>query len=173
MGITLAIVAAVGVIAAGIGAWQAVEAHQAQAAEAKAVEEEKRNEAIAAKESAAFEEQQHRRRIQLLLGKQQAVTSAAGVSLLSGSSLAAEIDLTEQGELEALNLRRGGQIESNARLFESRIARFRADTARGAIKYDIAGGVLGAASSVTSAYAGYQAGQNRNRRRTVGGDMYE
>lgn len=173
MGIAIALVAAVGVIAAGIGAWQAVEAHQAQAAEAKAVEEEKKNEAQAARESAAFEEQQHRRRIQLLLGKQQTVTSAAGVSLTSGSALAADIDLTEQGELEALNLRRGGAIESNARLFESRIARFRAETARGAIKYDIAGGVLGASSSATSAYAGYQYGQYRGRRRAVSTDMSE
>jgi hypothetical protein len=157
MAFAVAIVGAViAAVAAGVGTWQAVEAHQRQAEEAKAVEDQKNKEAQAARESAAFAEQQHRRRISLLAGQQAAVTAAAGVSLSDGSPLNAEIDLTTQGELEALNLRRGGQIESQAREFEARLARYRADTAKGMIPFDIAGGVLSAASGATTSYANYK-----------------
>lgn len=156
----------VAVIGAGVGTWQALEARARQEEEAEAVADSKRNEAQAARESAAFQERQHRRRMALLLGKQTAVTAAAGVSLLSGSAIGAEIDLAEQAELEALNIRRGGKIESEARLFEARIAKFRADTARGQVPFDIASGVLSAASGVTSAYSDYKYGQRYNRKRT-------
>lgn len=167
---------AIAVIAAGVGTWQAVEARQQAADEADAVAEQKKQEAAAARDSAAFEAQQHRRRVSLLLGKQSAVTAAAGVDLLSGSAISAEIDLTEQGALEALNIERGGKIESNARIFESRLAKFRADTSRGQVPYDIAGGVLSASSGVTSAYAGYKYGSpygaQMRRRGSVAGSMY-
>lgn len=157
MGLAIAIAGvAIALIGAGVGTWQAVEARNRAADEADAVADEKEKEAAAARESAAFEERQHRRRMALLLGKQQAVTAAAGVSTLSGSALGAEIDLTEQAELEALNIRRGGKIESQAREFEARLAKFRADTQRGNIKYDIAGGVLTAASGATKSYSTYQ-----------------
>jgi hypothetical protein len=75
----------------------------------------------------------------------------------------AELDLTTQGELEALNIRRGGQVESQAKTFEARLARFRADTAKGAIGYDIASGVLSASSSAVSSYSSYK-GYNQYRR---------
>lgn len=163
---------AVAVIAAGLGTWQAIEARQAAADEADAIAEQKKQEAQAARESAAFEAQQHRRRIALLLGKQHAVTAAAGVDLTSGSAMFADIDLAQQGELEALNIERGGKVESNARLFESRIAKFRADAQRGQIPYDIAGGVLSAASGATSSYAGYKYGTYGRRRSSVAGSMY-
>lgn len=166
-------IAAIAIIAAGVGTWQAVEARKAQEEEFKAIEEQKRDEAKAARESAGFAAQQHRRRISLLLGKQQAVTAAAGVDLLSGSATTAEIDLVEQGELEALNIKRGGAIESQARTFEARIAKFRADTAKGQIPFDIATGVLSAASGATSSYAAYSGyGYQPRRRRTATTSMY-
>lgn len=147
---------AIALIGAGVGIWQGVEARQRAADEADAMAEQKQNEAQVARDAAAFEEQQHRRRIALVLGKQTAVTAAAGVSVLSQSALDAELDLVMQGELEALNIRQGGKVESQAREFEARLAKYRADTQRGNIKYDIAGGVLSAASGATTAYANYQ-----------------
>jgi hypothetical protein len=153
-GLTWALIGA-GVAAVGIGlsTWQAVDARKRAADEADAIAEQKDKEAIAAQQSAAYAEQQHRRRMSLLLGKQQAVTAAAGVGLTGASAMAAELDLTTQSELEALQLRRGGEIESQAKTFEARLARYRADTQRGQIKYDIASGVLSAAQSGVGAYS--------------------
>jgi hypothetical protein len=148
--------AALGVVSAGVGTWQAVEARRRAAEEADARAEQKDKEAVAAQQSAAYAETQHRRRMQLLAGKQAAVTAASGVSLTAGSALAAEVDLTTQSELEALQIRRGGQIESSAKTFEARLARYRADTQKGQIPYDIASGVLSATSSSVSAYSEYK-----------------
>ena len=147
---------AIALIGAGVGTWQAVEARQRAADEADAMQEQKKNEAQAARDAAAFEEQQHRRRMSILLGKQTAITAASGTSVLSRSAIDAEIDLTTQAELEALNIRQRGKIESQTRDFEARLAKYRADTQRGQIGYDIAGGVLTAASGATSSYGTYK-----------------
>lgn len=165
---------AIAIIGAGIGTWQAVEARQRQEEEANKIAEEKVKESKIVKDNAAYAEQQHRRRIALLAGKQAAVTAAAGVSLTNGSPLVAEIDLAEQGEMEALTLKRGGQIESNARLFEARLAKFRGDTARGQIPYDIATGALTAASGATSSYSSYNYYNSGygNRKRTFTSNDY-
>src|SRR5262245_42393166 len=173
--VALAAAAVIGVVAAGVGTWQAVEARQAQAKEAEAVRQEKEKEALLAQQKAQEEERQHRRRIELIMGKQQAITAASGTSLLSGSALAADIDLASEGEMEALNIRRGGTVESQARMFEARLAKFRRDQAKGQIKYEIAQGVLSAASSVTSAYGSYatsQQGGSGYRRGASYGDDY-
>lgn len=159
---------ALAVVAAGVGTWQAVQSRQQAADEADAIAEQKDKEAQAARDAAAYQEQQHRRKIALLSGKQEAITAAAGVSLYGGSPQDAELDLATQSELEALNIRRGGQVESQAKDFEARLSRYRASSQRSAIKYDIAGGVLQASSGAVQSYAGYK-GYNQYRRQLYGG----
>ena len=157
MGLALAIAGVVvAVAAAAVGTYLQVQASEAQAEEANAIRKQKQQEAQAARDSAAFAEQQNRRHTMLLLGKQQAIMAAAGVSTTSGSPLLQEVDLVQQAELDALNIRRGGKIEASGREFEARIAKFRRDTARGAIPFEIASGVLQAASSSASIYSSYQ-----------------
>jgi len=146
----------VAVVAAGVGTYVAVEAANAQAKEARAIRDEKEAEAANAVQTAAFEEKQHRRRMELLLGKQQAITAASGVATTSGSPLYAELDLTTQAELDALNIRRGGQLEAETKRFEARMAKYREETIRGTIPWTIASGVLSAAGSATSAYSSYK-----------------
>lgn len=146
----------VAVIAAGVSTYMQVRASQQAADEADAISSQKDKEAEAAVQTAAYQEQQLRRRQTLLLGKNQAIATAAGVDLSSGSPLFNEIDLTTQAELDALNVRRGGAIESNARSFESNIAKYRAQNARGAVPFEIAGGVLQASSSAAKGYLGYK-----------------
>src|SRR5678815_3858416 len=165
------IVAAVAVVAAGVGTYMSVEAANAQAKEARAIRDERENEAANALQTAAFEERQHRRRMELLLGKQQAITSASGVSTGSGSPLFAELDLTTQSELDALQIRRGGQLEADTKRFEARMAKYREETIRGTIPWTIASGVLSAASSASSSYYGYQSGTTSGRKTTVAGGM--
>ena len=160
------VAAVLAVVAAGVGTYVSVQQSQQAAEEANMVRKQKELEAQQARESAAFAETQQRRRASLLLGKQQAIEAAAGVSTSSGSPFNAEIDLTTQAELEALNIRRTGAVEAQGREWEARIAKFRRDTARGAIPFEIAGGVLSAASSATSAYGSY-------KYRTTAGRMYQ
>lgn len=154
---------AVAVIGAGVGTYEAVQSRNRQEEEYAAIEEQKQKEAKAAADSAAYQEQQHRRRIALLAGRQQAVTAAAGVSTVGGTPQAFDIDLATQGELEALNIRRGGQIESEAKTFEARLARYRANTEKGLVPFDIASGVLTATSGATREYSSYY-GYNQYRK---------
>lgn len=161
--------AAIALVGVGVGTWQQVEARKRLEQEADIVAEEKDKEAQLALEASAFAERQHRRRIALLAGKQAAITAASGVSLASGSALEAESDLTIQGELEALNIRRGGQVESSAKDFEARLSRYRAKTARNQIGYDIAEGALSAASSGIDTYSTYKGYNYRSSGRTFTG----
>jgi len=158
-------------VAAGVGTYVAVQQSNAQAEEANAIRKQKEEEAKQARESALYQEQQLRRKQQLLLGKQQAITAAAGVDLTQGTPLYAELDFAQQAEMEALNVRRTGKIEESSRAFEARIAKFRRDTARGAIPFEIAGGVLSAASSATSAYYGYKYGGSTRYNAPSGGGV--
>lgn len=158
--------AAIATVGVGVGTWQQVEARDRAADEADALAEQKDKEAQAALEASAFAERQHRRRIALLAGKQAAITAASGVAVTSGSALAAESDLTIQGELEALQIRRTGKIESQSREFEARLARYRADTQRGLVKWDITEGVLSAASSGVDTYSAYKGYNYRSTHKT-------
>ena len=153
MGETAAIVAiAVSVAAAAVSTYASVKSSEQQAAMAKSVQKQKEIERQAAIDAAAFEETQQRRRTALLLGSQRAIEAASGVETTTGSPLIQEIDLVKQGELEALNIRQAGTMQAGARQFEANIARYRAETAKGAIPLQIAGGVLQAASSGYSTY---------------------
>lgn len=162
---------AIAIVGAGVSTWQTLEARKQQADEAEAISEQKEEEAQQARDAAAFAEQQHRRRIAIVRGKNIAAEAAAGIDISSGSPLIQEIDLTEQAELEALNIRRGGAAAASGRVFESRIAKFRRDTARAAMPLDIAGGALTAARGATSAYGSY-ASASRPATSTVINHMY-
>lgn len=160
--------AIISVIAIGVSTYVAVQSAEQQANEAKAIRQEREAEAANALQTAAFEEKQHRRRMELLLGKQQAITAAAGLSTGSGSPLFAEMDLTTQAELDALQIRRGGQLEADTKKFEARMAKYREETIRGTIPWTIASGVLSAASSASSSYYTYQSSQTGSAKTVTG-----
>lgn len=165
----LIIGAVVAVAAAGVGTYMAVEASEQQADLAKAEKKQRESEAQSVQETAAFEEKQHRRRIALLRGKQQAAFAAAGFDTTSGTPLLEEIDLVQQGELEALNIRRAGKISANISQFEANVAGWRGRNAERAIPLQIASGALQAGSGVASSYGDYS---YYKQRKTVAGRMY-
>ena len=160
----------VGVAAAGVGTYYAVQSSENQAALSRAATKQKKLEAQQAAESAAFEEAQTRRRTALIAGKQQAIMAAAGLDTTTGMPLVQDVDLSKQAEIEALNVRRTGRVNQQSRLFEAGIAKFRRDEAKGAIPFQIAGGVLSAAGSGLSGYSDYA---NYSKKRTVAGSWYE
>jgi hypothetical protein len=142
-----AIATVVAVAGAAVSTYAAVKQSEQTAALSESIRKQKLQEAQQASETAAFEETQHRRKIALLMGKEEAILAAAGVATTSGTPLIQEIDLARQGELEALSIRRGGQIQAGGASFEAGIAKYRRDVSRGAVPLQIVGGALSAASA--------------------------
>lgn len=145
----------IAVISAALSTFMAVRNSQQQAKLAKAVQEQKDEEAAAAQSQAAFDEKQQRRRNALLIAKQNAIFAASGVDTTEGTPLFTAIDSAQQAELDALNIRTQGQRQTAGLRFESSIAKFRRHQALSGIPFEIAGGVLSAASAATSAYGSY------------------
>lgn len=91
----------------------------AQDVQAKAFDAEGRSIA----EQAAFDERQQRRANRLMLGEGVAKGAASGVAITSGSPLLQELDRVKQTEIEALSIRRQGEIGQSVKRFQSRMTR--------------------------------------------------
>lgn len=113
---------------------------QARDVAAKSLEQE----AISAEQAAFVQERQSRRDTSFLKGKANAITAASGLSLRSGSPLLMELDRAKQSEIEALSIRRSGQMQAASKRYEGRLQ-------RRAIPFDILGGFLSAGGQATSA----------------------
>ena len=92
-------------------------------------------EAAGIKESAEFEERKSRRRSQQLIAKQRAIGAASGIDISSGSPLFMELDSTRQAEIEALNIRRSGEISSTGKEFEANLGRFSSASAASSTRF--------------------------------------
>ena len=82
-----------------------------------------RMEAASIQQKAAFDEQQSRRRTLFLMGKTRAITAAGGVALDRGSPLVTDLDNTRQAEIEALNIRRTGELGAQSRDYEATLSK--------------------------------------------------
>ena len=152
----LAIIGTVATVASvAIGTYAAV-AQQKSASDAAALESQMREqEATSARQSAAFEETQFRRRAALLLGKETAIGAASGVDITSGSPLFSELDNVRQAEIEALNIRRTGELTATSREFEARMARYKGSVASSQIPGTILGGLASGAGAGLSSWSKY------------------
>lgn len=150
--------AIMGVIGAGISTYAAYSQAQAQQAAAKSESQFREQEAESIRQSSAYQERQYRRRLALILGKQNAITAASGVDPSTGSPLLMELDNIKQGEMEALNIRRTGELSAQGREFEARMARQRAAFAGQQKGFAIASGVVKASSSILGGWAKYGGG---------------
>lgn len=74
-------------------------------------------------QQSAFDEAQARRRASLSMGSMVATSAATGVDITSGSPLFMELDSAKQAELDAMNIRRQGNLAASAKRFEARMAR--------------------------------------------------
>jgi hypothetical protein len=92
---------------------------QAAKGQAKAAEAE----AASIREAAAFEETSFRRRAAQVMAKGRAIGAASGVDISTGSPLLLELDNARQAELEALNIRRTGQVGAAGKQFEAKLAK--------------------------------------------------
>jgi hypothetical protein len=141
---------AVAVVGATVSTVAAVEQAEQQEKQAKAESKYLFAKADMERDNAAFQERQFRRRAALEISKNNAVAGAAGLDISSGSPLLNELDFTTQAELEALNIKRGGDIAAASREFEGRAAAYRAGNYRSQGGYAMAAGATSAGGSVLS-----------------------
>jgi len=134
------------IVGTAVSTYAAYESAAAQRRAAKSEEEFREQEAESIRQAAAYEERQFRRRITLLLGKQRAIVAESGLDPSIGSPLLLELDTVRQAELEALNVRRSGDLASSAKEFEARLARTRASYFGRQQALGVVGGVAGAGS---------------------------
>ena len=106
--------------------------------------------ADAAKKKAAYDEQMHRERVKRILSSQRAAIGKAGISL-EGSPLLAIEETERQGELDALAIRRGGDVQA---------ARFRSEAVLSRMKGRAAAkeGTWGAGTTLLTSGYKYAAG---------------
>lgn len=102
-------------------------------------------------ERAAFDERQQRRTNRLRLGEGIAHGAASGVAITSGSPLLHELDRVKQTEIEALSIRRQGEIGVAQKRFASRMTRRQ-------IPFAILGGVAKLGSQGAGAASGLKGG---------------
>lgn len=102
--------------------------------------------ARSAEEQAMLQERQFRRRAMLAQGETVSSLASSGLAITSGTPLLRQLDLAKQAEIEALNIRRTGQIEASARRFEGRLS-------KAGIPWSIAGGALQGGSILTNLFA--------------------
>ena len=141
---------AAAVAGAAVTTYTAIQKSEQDAAIAKSNQKAADTEAQARLDAAAFSEQQFRRRAAIVLGKQRAITAASGVDPTSGSPMLQELDSVRQAELEALNIRRQGDVGAATSRFEGGIFKMRGRFASGQIPGQIAGGAFSAGESILS-----------------------
>lgn len=153
--IALIVGAAAAVAGTAVSVVSAVQSANRETQAAEIVTEQKTIEAEAIRESAAYDEQASRRRSQSLLARQRAIIAASGLDPSGGSFIDQEIDLIKEAELEALQIRRFGELSASAREYEAAIAQYRGQSAQATVPYTIAGGALQGLGTLTSAYNTY------------------
>lgn len=104
--------------------------------------------AVAAEQKAEYDETAHRQRVQSILSSQRALYGKSGVEL-TGSPLLVLEDTAKQGEMDALAIRYGGDVEAAQQRSGAALSKMQSSSA-------LTSGVLGAGSSLLSGYSKYK-----------------
>ena len=104
------------------------------------------NQAIASQQAAEFEETQHRAKLTRLLSSQKAAAGASGIDPNTGSPLSVMADTAEQGELDALAIRYGGQVGAYRANSQAELDKMQGKAARTAGYYGAGASLLTGAS---------------------------
>lgn len=145
----------IGLLGTAISTYAAYSQNQELQKAAKAEAAFRNQEAESLRQSAAFQERQYRTRLAVLLGQQQAISAASGVDISSGSPLLMQLNNVRQGEMEALNIRRTGEVGASGKELEARLARMRAGFLNTQSGYILGAGAFKAGSSILSGWSTY------------------
>jgi len=81
-------------------------------------------------EKAAYDEQLHREQVRKILSQQRALYGKSGVEGTTGSPLLVMEDTVKQGELDALAIRYGGEVEAARARSGANLSRMQGNAAR-------------------------------------------
>lgn len=102
--------------------------------------------AIAAQQKAAYDEQMHREGVKKLLSAQRALYGKSGVEM-AGSPLLVMEDTAAQGELDALAIRYGGDVNAARNRSAANLSRMQGSTAMTASYFQAGSTLLSGAAS--------------------------
>lgn len=105
------------------------------------------NNATLARQQAAAQEEQHRRLARRQLGQMRAAYGASGVTM-EGSPLDILAQSAKDAELDALNIRYGGELKAQGLESEAVLERYRGESAQRAGYMGAATGLLSGASKI-------------------------
>ena len=147
---TVPIMMAVAAAASAAGTvYQGVQANKAAKYNANVREQD----AIAANKKAEYDADIHRERIRQVLSKQKALIGAAGLDM-SGSPLLATLDTVEKGELDALAIRHGGEVQGQRYRSEATLSRMQGKSAQTGSFFKAGGTLLAGGLKTYKAYKG-------------------
>lgn len=140
-------------VGTGVSAYSAIEQGQAQK---KAADE---NAAIAeanaqaAEDKAKYDEAQHREKVKRLLSSQRALYGASGVDM-EGSPLMVQADTLDQGNMDALAIRKGGSVAAAEQRSMANLYRMQGKSARTSSYLSAGSTLLSGANSGIKTYYG-------------------
>lgn len=121
------IVVAAAVASTAVAAYGAYESHKTASEAADYQAKIASNQAKAAAYSASVRARQERQRTRLIVGRQETLYGASGVSTDVGTPLLVMSESARQGELDALNIEYGGKLARGSFEAESKLRAYEAD----------------------------------------------
>lgn len=114
-----------------------------------------REKATVATQQANANEESQRRQAAMALGNQRAATAESGVDLTSGSALDLYKQSATNAELDALNIRYGGQMQALGFKSQASLDTMSAQQSENNASAALTGGYLNAGASALSSYGAY------------------
>jgi len=146
-GVALIISAVVAAASAGYSAYsqqQAGEARKEEAEENAIIAEQN---AQAAEDKAKYDEEMHRQKVKKLLKSQRALFGGSGVEM-EGSPMMVQADTANQGEMDALAIRKGGSVAAAEQRSMANLYRMQGRNAKSTAYAQSYGTMLSAGSSL-------------------------
>lgn len=145
----MAVAAAASAAVSAVGAIQQGDASRKTASYQAALAE---NNAIAARQQAEIEERQLRDKSRQLMSAQRARAAKGGVLPEEGSPLLFSIGTGEDAEIDALNIRRHGEMQASQARSQAALTRYQGRLAQRQSYFQAGSTLLTGVSSVASAY---------------------
>lgn len=155
MAVAVPIAMAVGT---AISAYSAYRSSQQQQAVAEYQSDLYEAEAVEAKKSAEYNEDRHRESIRSMLAMQRALYGGSGIDLSSGSASSVLLETKREGELDAQQIRRGGEVAAVSARNQAILERYYGRSAKRMMPLQVGGTLLSGAASTYGAYSSYKKG---------------
>jgi Flp pilus assembly protein TadB len=138
-------------VSAGFSAYSSIKQGETQKEAAEENEKIAFANAQAIEEKAKYDEEMHREKVKKILKSQRALYGGAGVDM-EGSPLMVQADTMEQGELDAMAIRRGGDVAAAEQRSMARLYKMQGKAALQKGYYSAGSSLLSAGSSIAGGF---------------------